>query len=319
MKTRITFISLSIILILSSCGSNGQDTFPDVINVPRSNKLKRVKGTKLFVNVPGTYKPFEKLMRLQKEDRTYFQVAEFPGGSFTEYKRKMSPEAIKRQGAKIEVYEVVKFNGFEGLYMEGPSKIEGETKIGLTFGDETFVTMVVGVCRTEDKSSRQELRNIFSNAYYEKSYKLNPLELADFQIDEKITGFKYAGTMANVIFYSPNGKMDTTGKLVPSYQLMPLNAGSLETIEGLMETINSRFGAKHAQISNIKKKEILIGDNRAYEITMDATGEDGQKGTIYEVGIFKEDNSTGLLFIAVDMNKGAYLDKFRATAQSIRL
>jgi hypothetical protein len=212
MKRHIAFIVLSI-LTLTSCNSNGQDTFPDVIAVSKSEKLKRVKGTRLFVNVPSSYQALEKLVRLQKDDRTYFQVIDVPNSNFVEYKSKMSRRAIESQGAKVDVYETVEFNGFDGLYIEGPSKIEGETKILLAFGDDTFVTMVVGVCRTEEKASRQELRNIFSTSYYDKSFKLDPLELGNFQFDETITGFKYAATMGNMFLYSPNGKADMKGLL----------------------------------------------------------------------------------------------------------
>ena len=83
MKRHIALIVLSI-LTLTSCDSNGQDTFPDVITVSKSDKLKRVKGTKLFVTVPETYQPLEKLVRLQKNDTTYFQVIEVPNSNFIE-------------------------------------------------------------------------------------------------------------------------------------------------------------------------------------------------------------------------------------------
>src|SRR5688572_11160199 len=57
-------------ILLTSCG-NSQETFPTNINVSKTENLKRIKGTKLFVDVPDTYKPLEKLVRLQKDDRTY--------------------------------------------------------------------------------------------------------------------------------------------------------------------------------------------------------------------------------------------------------
>lgn len=319
MKRHIALIVLSI-LTLTSCDSNGQDTFPDVITVSKSDKLERVKGTKLFVTVPDTYQPLEKLVRLQKNDRTYFQVIEVPNSNFIDYKSKMSRQAIESQGAKVDAYETVKFNGFDGLYFEGPSKIDGETKIGLTFGDETFVTMVVGVCRTEDKSSRQEIKNIFSSSYYDKSYQLNPLELANFQIDEAITGFKYAATMGNIFLYSPNGKAEMKGLLdFSSFQIMPLDAGSFEKIQELMEIINSRLDRQGVYVSNIRKKEIIIDGNKAYEVIMDATDKEGKKGTFYEVGIFKENAASGLLFIGADADKGVYLEKFKATVRSIKI
>ena len=118
MKRHIPVITLSL-LILTSCDSNGQDAFPDVVTVSKSDNLKRVKGTKFFVNVPNTYRPLERLVRLQKDDRTYFQVIEVPNSNFIEYKSKMSRQTMESQGAKVDAFETVKFNGFDGLYFEG--------------------------------------------------------------------------------------------------------------------------------------------------------------------------------------------------------
>jgi hypothetical protein len=100
---------------------------------------------------------------------------------------------------------------------------------------------------------------------------------------------------------------------------MPLDAGSFEKIQELMETINSRLDKQGVQVSNIKKKEIMINGNRAYEVIMDAVDKDGKKGILYQVGIYKADAASGLLFMGVDTDKEAYLEKFKATAQSIKL
>lgn len=319
MKSYIFLIVLSVALALSSC-SNGQDVFPNTVTVVKTDNLVRMKGSKLFANVPGDYKPLTSLVRYQKNDNTYFQVVEVPNTNFVEYKGKMSRQAIESQGAKIDAYETVNYNGFDGIYFEGPSKTQGETKIGLAFGDNTFVTIIVGVCLTVDKSSIDELKNIFSNSFYDKSYQLNPLELANFQVDETITGFKYATTMGNIFFYSPNGKADMKGLLdFSSYQIMPLEAGSFEKVKELLETINSRLSLQGIQTSNIKKAEIVINGNKAIEVTMDVKDKDNKKGKFYQTGIYKEGSTSAVLFIGADSDNGIYFDKLKATAQSIKL
>lgn len=152
-----------------SC-SNGQNNFPDTINNKKTDDLKRMKGTKYFVKAPDSYKPLESLIRYQKDNNTYFQIIQVPNTNFAEYKTKVSRKSIESKGAVIDVYKPVSYNGFDGLYIEGPSKKEGETKIGLWFGDETFVTMIAGVCETSDKASKEELKKFFINSYYDKSY-----------------------------------------------------------------------------------------------------------------------------------------------------
>lgn len=85
-----------------------------------------------------------------------------------------------------------------------------------------------------------------------------------------------------------------------------------------MEIFTSRLRSQGVQVSNIKANETIINGNKAFEITMDAADTEGKKGTLYEVGIFQEKTSSGLLFIGTD-NSGNYLSKFKATAQSIKL
>ena len=227
MKLLLSAITLTVCIALTSC-TNGQNPFPDNISVTKTENLKRLKGTKLFVSTPDSYKPMESMVRLQRDNNTYFQAIEIPNSNFNEYKSKLTKQAIESQGAKVDIDKPIKYNGFEAIYFSGPSKTDGETKLGLAFGDETFVMMIVGVCQTSDKAAMDELNKIFSTSYYDKSFDLNPLELANFKFDESITGFKYAATMGNMFIYSPNGKADLNSqqKLPSSIQIMPIEAPS---------------------------------------------------------------------------------------------
>ena len=122
---------------------------------------------------------------------------------------------------KLILSKPIKYNGYDAIYISGPSKTDGETKLGLYFGDETFIMMIVGVYQTSDKAAKDELNKIFSTSYYDKSFDFNPLELANFKFDESITGFKYVATMGNMFMYSPNGKADlnTQQDISPMFQI----------------------------------------------------------------------------------------------------
>jgi len=319
MKSNLFLIVLSVTLTLSSC-SNSEDVFPNTVTVAKTGNLVRMKGSKLFAKVPGDYIPLTSLIRYQKNNNTYFQVIEVPNTNFVAYKSKMSRQAIESQGAKVDAYETVNYNGFDGIYFEGPSKNQGETKIGLAFGDETFVTMILGVCLTADKGSKDELKNIFSNSYYDNSYQLNPLELANFQVDETITGFNYTTTIGNIFFYSPNGKAEMKELLdFSSYQIMPLEAVSYDKVKELVETVNSRLILQGIQTSNVNAADIIINGNKAFEVTMDVKDKDNRIGKFYQTGIYKEGSTSAVLFIGADNDNGLYFDKLKATAQSIKL
>jgi hypothetical protein len=81
-----------------------------------------------------------------------------------------------------------------------------ETTIQFIFGKESLLITVVGRCLENDKASKEQLKNIFSHSYYDKSYDLNPLELINFKFDSTITGFKYTTTVGNVFFFTPDRK-----------------------------------------------------------------------------------------------------------------
>jgi hypothetical protein len=318
MRLLLSAFSLTVCIALTSC-TNGQNSFPDNISVTKTENLKRLKGTKLFVSTPDSYKPMESMIRLQRDNNTYFQAIEIPNSNFNEYKGKLTKQAIESQGAKVDIDKPIKYNGYNAIYFSGPSKTDGETKLGLAFGDETFVMMLVGVCQTSDKAAMDELNKIFSTSYYDKSFDFNPLELANFKFDETITGFKYAATMGNMFIYSPNGKADlaTQQDNLSMFQLSTIEAPSFSKAKEFLDYTISRYSVQGIQASNIKKQDISINGNQAYEVTMEAKDADNKKSTLYQVIIYKGTNA--VLFLGSDNEQGKWFDKFKATAQTIKL
>lgn len=318
MRHLIFTTTLAFCIAFTSC-SNGQNTFPDSVNVVKTENLKRVKGTKLFVSTPDSYKPMESMIRLQRDNNTYFQAIEIPNSNFNQYKSKLSKQAIESQGAKVDIDKLIKYNGYNAIYFSGPSKTEGETKLGLAFGDENFVMMLIGVCQTSDKAAMNELNKIFSTSYYDKSFEFNPLELVNFKFEESITGFKYAATMGNIFIYSPNGKADLNVRqnISPMFQLATIEAPSFAKAKEFLDYTISRYDVQGIQVSNVRKQDISINGNQAYEVEMETTDKDSMKGILYQVIIYKETNA--VLFLGTDNEQRKWLDKFKATAQTLKM
>ncbi|THU37976.1 hypothetical protein FAM09_14910 [Niastella caeni] len=316
---QFTFAILFISCIGFSFCSSGQESFPDKIMVAKSDKLKRVKGTRLFVSTPDNYKPIESMVRMQRDDNTYFQVLEIPNTNFLEYKGSLTKEAIESKGAKVDIDKPVKYNGFDAIYFSGPSKTDGETKLGLAFGDQDFVVMLVGVCKTPDKTAMDELNKIFSTSYYDKSFDLNPLELASFKFDGSITGFKYASSMGNVFIYTPNGKEDLNKQQddLPIFQFSTIEAPTFSKAKEFLDYTISRYSVQGIQMSDITKKDISINGNPAYEVTIKAKDANNNTTSLYQVIIHK--GTKAILFLGSDTKNGKWLDKFKATVQSIQL
>jgi len=311
-----SILALLMCLGFYSCG-DGQGNFPDRVNVTKTGDLKRVKGTRLFVKAPENYKPMESLIRYQRDDNTYFQAIGIPNSSFAMYKSQLTKEAIESKGAKVDIDKTIKYNGYDGIYFSGPSKTDGETKLGLAFGDENFVMMIVGVYRTSDKTAKEELNKILSTSFYDSSFDLDPLELATFKFDAGITGFKYAMTMGNIFVYTSSGKADLRNQSTAStFQLMTMEAGSFSKAKEFLDYMTSRYGDQGIQVTNLNRIDTVINGNRAYEVSMDATNAENNKSSLYQVIIYKD--SSAVVFMGVDTEGGKWMDKFKATAQTIK-
>jgi hypothetical protein len=315
-------LSFAIILIISiaftSC-SNGQSSFPENIRVTKTEKLKRIKGTKFFVTTPATYQPMESMIRLQRDNNTYFHAMEIPNSTFTDYKSKVTKQSIESKGAKVDIFKHVTYNGYDAIYCSGPSKTAGETKVSLTFGDDTFVAILLGVYRTSDKAALEELNKIFSTSYYDKSFDWNPLELANFTFDESITGFKYAATMANMFIYSPNGNADiqTQQDNFSMFQLSTVEAPTFSKAKEYVDYVISRYAVQGIQTGNVKKQDIVIDGNQAYEVILDAIDADNNRFTTYQVIIHKE--TKAVIFMGIDKEHGKWIDRFKKTALTIKM
>ncbi len=179
--------------------------------------------------------------------------------------------------------------------------------------------MLVGVCQTTDKDAVDELNKIFSTSYYDKSFDFNPLELANFKFDESITGFKYAATMGNMFIYSPNGKADLNAQQenLSMFQLSTIETPSFSKAKEFLDYTISRYSVQGIQASIVKKQDISINGNQAYEVTMQAKDADNKKSILYQVIIYKGANA--VLFLGSDNEQGKLFDKFKATAQTIKM
>jgi len=216
-KLAINFILLFI--TFTSCGQQINSDFPNQVRTTKTNNHMRVKGTKVYGIMPTDFQYIKELARYQKNDKLYVQILESNGSNFVQAKPNFTRQAIESKGAKVDKLNNITLNEFEAVYVEGPSKYPEETKLFLSFGDESFVVMVVGVCNTLDLEGKKELQQIFKSIYYDKLLQIDPLELANFEFDQTITNFKYAQTASNLFIYTENGKSDAQNPTANSLQI----------------------------------------------------------------------------------------------------
>ncbi|MCU0439013.1 MAG: hypothetical protein MUC49_14030 [Raineya sp.] len=319
MKYRILLITTLFILIFLniSCGQKGNTEFPNQIQTKKTDKHIRIKGTKVFAIIPKDFEYVSELARYQKDKNLYIQVIESNSSNFIEAKPTFTKETIEAKGAKVDVSKNIKFNDFESIYVEGPSKYDGETKLMMAFGDETFLVMIVGVFKTGDNDSREILRQILKSTYYDKSLQLDFFELSNFEFDESITNFQYAMSASNMFLYAENGKSDINNPIANSLLFAVMPQMSEEQAEAFFYDLCSRHERDKMQFEN--KNIIRTSINNYKAIVLESKiKKEGNSGVLYQVILLTEKSTLAILAIAYN-DVEAYLDKFKRTVESVKL
>lgn len=314
MKIIIGLILVSFVLF--SCKSKIE--FPKKIISNKTDKHIRVKGTKVFGLIPKDYTYVKELARYQKNDKLYIQIIE-PNtpSSFIKAKSNITKQAIEAQGAKVDVLEDIKLNDFDAIYGEGPSKKPGETKLMLFFGDDSFIVMIAGVCKTDDIDGLREIQEIFKSIYYDKSMQVDPLELSNFEFDQSITSFKYTMTASNLFMYSENGAKDIQNSTANSFQIGAMPKMTIDQAEKFSNDLPWRFAQSGYILDNKSIIKTQIGSYPALVLETKISFEN-KDGILYQA--FLVGDSSCVLFLSSAYNDiNNYLSKYKKTVESITI
>ena len=305
-----------LIMTINSCGQNPEKDFPSRINTTLTEKHQRVLGTRVYLITSNQYTFVKELARYQKNENNYIQVIE-TSNSFVQAKPKLTRQVMEGKGATIKVYENIMLNDYEAIYAEGPSKNSGETQLMLIFGDETFMVMVVGLCKTDDKDGKEELKEIFKSIFYNKSLQVAPLELANFEFDQTITNYKYSTTASNFFFYTKNGKEDANKQTFNAIQIGAMPKMTDEEAENYFNNLLLNYENKGYIVDSKSFFKTKINDYPALTFETKIKIEN-QNGILYQVFLFGENSSVVYIATAVDSIE-TNLTKFKNTAETIKI
>lgn len=289
------FLALFLLTsLLYACTEEQTSDFP-TINTIKTKEHTRVKGTKVFVVIPDGYRHIETLARYQKKSKLYFQIMEMPA-SYEEAKVNLSKEAIESTGAQVDVYKTLKVNNYNGIYFEGPSKYPGETKLGVWFGDETFLASIVAVCKNNDVAGKKELMEIIQTTFYDKDFELDPFELANFSFNENLVDFKFNTKINTMFLFTPNGIEDSAeNQALPVLTIAPLPFMSKEGADNYTNELIQRYETQQrASFLSEKKTELELVDQTVSIFEAEIEME-GQISYLYQTVLLGKESS--LLFM----------------------
>ncbi|WP_298513999.1 hypothetical protein [uncultured Kordia sp.] len=245
----------------------------------KTSKHINIPGTRLFIIPPKGFKVSKSMSGLEKDDMG-IQVFDLIGGDFYSNGKTYSKEALKNSGVKVYEYKEMKANNYPAKY----SIIEGDNNlkvINLIFGDTTFCTMVMAVFPASDKHTGAELKKSLQTIYYDKDFTINPLETAQFTLDDSSSKFKFAKAAASIMMYTIDGVDKESYGNEPMVMVNTLPIDGSMTLRSTAERIISGLEKKSLVVSEIKNKSTkVVDDVRTYEIDVHGTFK-GEKMIMY--------------------------------------
>lgn len=311
------FTILLISFSLSSCSQGFKDNFPTEIRTKKTGEHKRVDGTKIFAKIPNDFEFIENLSRYQKAENLYIQFIESNASNFYQAKPNFSREVIESKGAKIDILKDVKLNDLDAVFGDGPSKKSNERKTLLVFGDNKFVVIAVGVYPENDEKGRNEILNIFKDLVYQKNFKLDPFELANFEFDQSITQFKYAMTMSNFFTFNEDGNPKSESDFSNSINIGTMPKMSLDKSKEFIQSIMQNAKNSGKKIKSTKIKTTKIGDYPASILDTEIEIENRQ-GILYVVMLNGDESSVIFMGTSFD-KKSELLEKYKETVTTIKI
>lgn len=283
----------------------------------KTNEHQRVIGTKIFANIPNDYTFKRNLSRYQKTENLYIQFIESNASNFYQAKPNFTREVIESKGAKIDILKDIKLNDLDAVFGDGPSKKLNERKTILVFGNNEFVAIVAGVYPKNNIDARNEILEVFKNIVYQKNYKLDPFELANFEFDKSITGFKYAMTMSNMFAFTEDGNPEPVGEFLTSMNIGAMPKMSVEKSKGFIKSIIQNAENAGNTIKSSEIKTTTIGGYPASILDTQIRVKN-KDGVLYVVVLNGDESSVIFMGTAFD-NTAKFLEKYKKTVKTIKI
>lgn len=315
-------ISFCAAVMLSSCKETPIDQsvdptrFPDTLNTVKSSQHKRIPGTKIFALIPDSYSFSESKNQFTKSESTFMQVVEPPVAKFSVAKESFTREYIEDGGAKVDIVRPILFNGYEGVFLDGPAKGVNRRKASVVFGDEEFVCLVFGEYPGDSPEDRTEMLDIFRSMVYDKTQKVEKSKAPYYDFDLSITGFKPAVISEQVNIYNIDGKAESERSLPTSMNFAPIPVLPDEAQRMYFEQLIEESQQGNLKITPANTKKTTVNGMPATVIETTVVSE-GKTGIFYAAILNGQRNAVVFISSAFD-DPGKRIGQYKATLQSIR-
>lgn len=304
-------------LAITKCTNPMGNESPLSINNTKTDNHQRFPGTRTFIIPPKDFQLEKQMSRFSKKDGSAF-IMTYETNATAYDPDKFSIKACDSLGEKLIEWHKVKVQNYDGVMLFGEVYEEpAKRKAVLVFGDKSFQSMVIVRYPKEDEQMRGEIKNSFKTIFYDNTFELNPIELANFDIDLSNTNFKINQTMTNLFTFTPNGKGDPFNDVFQTViviQQLQRMGDSTATKNYALKILNSL--KTNYKINEVNSKETVINGNYAYESIIKAEFK-GKPNIIYQI-VLTDSKSTIFFTSSAYEDFDSNLKTFKALALTLR-
>lgn len=292
------------------------------INSKTENNETKFGGTRISIQKPNNYELVDKLLRIQKNSKTYIQVFEVPNSNFKDSKSKIVKnyeDAISSGNLPKEFYrKEFKLNGEDAILYYGADKKNNSEQIALGFGDNEFSVIVYAVFPENEIETREEILKTIFTIKLNKKQKAESHNLQNFTLDTSKTEFIIAGNMSQMFIYNLSGKIDPNNVFENQIIVSVLpKADSKETLKKYSLDMIQKHKKSGIEVSNLIENEILTKDYFGYEIYFDGKY-NGKSNSVYQLVIGNENSSVAYSGIAYD-RKEELMKQIKLISKTLRI
>jgi hypothetical protein len=251
-------VYLFILISFTACGQTATNKINTDIRNSKSSKQINIPGTRLYIIPPPGFEASKTFLGFKKGENSMIDVFDLIGGSFYTNAATFSKEEFEKKGAKVFDFKEIKVNGYPAKFIS----VQGDAKAKsyeLVFGDSTFSTMIMAIYPVDDEKTGDDILNSLNSIYYDKKKKIDPLETANFSIDENVSKFKFFQYNSNLYFYTINGRDNSSNQNAPVvlvYQLPKDNTMTAKSIAEMMISKSKEYGFTNPLLKNISTEKI---------------------------------------------------------------
>ena len=321
LKNRISVLRIGCLIVIlfwfNSCKKSSKFDLPDQITTTKTTNHIRLPGTRIFVGRENGLEMDKMTSSYLQRNVLFIKFVQYNNLSFNEAKSGYNKSAFLAKGTPVDTTRNIKINGYDAVYIEGPSKTRGEIQRMIIFGDNTFLAVLRGVCKKSDPASNEVISRVFRSIFYDKNQEMDPLETALYDLDLSITHFKFAFTASNFLIYTPNGKEDSKNPFAASIQIASMPSSTLESAQKFSDELRKQFEKNGIKFLKRDVEKTKINGYNAVIIESKIKSND-KEGILYETILLGTKSTVIFIGNAYDAHDD-YLNQFKKTAETIRI